>query len=184
MKKVMMISFMALTIGFASNLHAAQNGKSVLTKPRATENAYELRPHVALLVGVAQPEGSGDTSSELGIDVGYQPYIPYGLSAEFNHSRINDGAETNNRDTLWIKGTYNLGGDMMIIKNSYAGVGFGSVFKTNGTSLAVAPIVGFDIPMNLIEQEIVSLGLSSRYAIVGDNEVDTFSLAGVVKYWF
>ncbi len=173
-----------LALGLTLSAHAAENGKSILTKPRPVQQTNEWRPHVAVLVGAAQPEGSGVAASEFGIDVGYQPYIPYGLSAELNHSRIDDGSQTKDRNTLWAKGTYNFGGDTMIIKDSYAGVGVGSVFKSDGTSLAIAPIVGFDIPMDVGERNFISLGASSRYAIVNDGEVDTLSLAAVVKYWY
>lgn len=185
MNKILQLGALAFsTVCLTLTVHAANSGKSVLTQPRAVENTSEWRPHVGILVGAQQPEGSGPTASEFGLDVGYQPYIPYGLAAEYNHARIDDGFQTKNRDTLWLKGTYNFGGTAAVIKDSYAGVGVGAVFKSDGTALAIAPVIGFDIPMDIGDRNFISLGASSKYAIVSDNEVDTLSLAGVLKYWY
>ncbi len=182
-----LLPFLALTVStllVSTAAQAADAGQSVLPQPREVRESSEWRPHVGVIVGAAQPEGSGDTNSELGIDVGYQPYIPFGLGAEYIHSRVDDGTETKDRDTVWAKGTYNFGGTIPVIKDSYVGVGVGAVFKSDRTSVAGAPIVGFDIPIQKDEQRFLSVGASSRYAVVSDGDVDTFSLNGVVKYWY
>ncbi len=167
-----------------SHAYAVKDGQSVLPKQRPIEQASELRPHVGLIAGVAQPEGSGVSSAEYGLDVGYQPYIPYGAGLEYTHSRIDDGFATKNRDTVMVKASYNFGGTTPVIKDSWVGLGLGTVLKSDGTSLVAAPMVGFDIPIQKDEQKFVSLGASSRYSIVNDGEADTFSLSGVVKYWY
>ncbi len=183
MKKIIAV------LGFASllaalNASAQESGRSVLTDPRPVAESSEWKPHFGVLVGASQPEGSGVTAGEVGIDIGYQPFIPYGLAAEISHARIDDGTESKDRTTLWAKGTYNFGGDYDIIRYSYIGAGLGVVAKSDGTSVAIAPILGFDVPLRVDELAGFSLGASSKYAVVSDGEVDTFSLAAVAKYWY
>lgn len=163
------------------NLQAQNN---IMVQPRPVQVASEWKPHVGILIGAAQPESSGITASEIAIDVGYQPYIPYGLAAEFSHARIDDGDTTQDRNIIWGKGSYHFGGTNIILKDSYVGLGLGAVFKPDGTSLALAPLLGFDLPLIESPEETISLGASLKYAIVGDSEVDTLSLSGVLKYWY
>ncbi len=169
---------------WSGNAFSQENPRSVVTKPRPIETGSEFKPHVGLLMGASQPEGNGQESADLGIDIGYQAYIPLSLGAEYIHSRVDDGAETKDRDTIWIKSTYNLGGTIPVIGQSYVGLGLGAAFRSDGTSAAIAPIVGFDIPVVDFEQGFMSLGANARYSVVVDGELDTFSLAGVAKYWF
>ncbi|MFN3453703.1 MAG: hypothetical protein ACK41T_02005 [Pseudobdellovibrio sp.] len=163
---------------------ATQTGRSVTPTPRAIEDNTELKPHMGILVGATNPEGSGNTGSEIGIDVGYQPYIPYAVGAEFIHSRVENGTTTDKRNTLWVKGTYNFGGDIIILRESYVGLAAGAVMLSDKTAAAVAPLVGFDIPMQMENGKHISFGANARYAIVSEGEADTFSLNGAVKYWF
>ena len=169
---------------FSAQAYAAEAGQNVLPKQRPVEKSSELRPHIGLIAGAAQPEGSGISSGEYGLSVGYQPYIPFGAGVEYTHARIDDGFESKNRDTVILKGTYNFGGTTPVIKDSYLGLGLGTVLKSDGTSLVVAPLAGFDIPLKHDEAQFVSIGAATRYAIVNDGEADTFSLSGVVKYWY
>jgi hypothetical protein len=181
MKNLIMTVSSSVVLIFAASAMAQ---KSSLPTPKPVTQVSEFKPHVGLLLGAAQPEGSGITASEVAVDIGYQPYIPFGLAAEFNHSRIDDGDDTKDRNTVWLKGSYNFGGTTPIIKSSYMGVALGTVFKSDGTSLALAPILGFDIPVARITEGIFSLGASARYEIVGDDEVDTLALGAVAKYWY
>ncbi len=181
MKNLIMNVTSAAVLGFAGNVMAQT---STMPTPRPVTQLSEFKPHISILLGAAQPEGSGITASEVAVDIGYQPYIPFGIAAEFNHARIDDGVDTKDRNTLWLKGSYNLGGTTPVIKNSYLGLALGTVFKPDGTSLAIAPIVGFDIPVARTAEGVFSLGASARYAIVADNEVDTLTVGGVVKYWY
>jgi hypothetical protein len=144
----------------------------------------QFKPHVSVSLGAAQPEGSGITASEFGAEVGYQPYIPFGAAIELNHSRIDDGDKAVDRNTVWLKATYNFGGTQAILNQSYIGLGAGTVFRSDGTSLALAPLAGFDIPIGKNTEGVFTLGANMRYAVVSDNEVDTLSLAGVLKYWY
>lgn len=183
MKIFILVAVATILVGLQAQAQDVER-RSVLTQPRPVEVESEWKPHFGLLAGAAFPERSGVTASEFGLDFGYQPFIPFGLGAELSHARIDDGTETRNRTTLWAKGSYNFGGDIDIIRYSYVAAGLGAVFKDNGTSLAVAPIVGFDIPLGLEDFNRMSLGASARYAFVADDEVDTFSLSAVAKYWY
>lgn len=169
---------------FSSNAFSADAGTSVIPEKRAVQNASEFRPHIGLLAGGAQPEGSGATASEVGFDIGYQPYIPYGAGLEYVHSRVDDGTDKRDRHTVLLKGTFNFGGTMTVIKDSYVGLGLGAAILPERTALVAAPLAGFDIPLQENRDQFVSLGASAKYSVVSDGEVDTFSLNGVVKYWF
>lgn len=169
---------------FISVAATADTVESLMPAPRPVANSSEFRPHVGLLLGAAAPEGSGTASSEIGIDIGYQPYIPFGIAAEFSHSRIDDGTETRDRNTLWAKSMYNLGGTIPVIKDSYFGLALGAVFTEDRTAFAAAPLIGFDIPLEAESMKGISLGASSRYAVISDGEMDTFSVSGVAKYWY
>lgn len=157
---------------------------TMMVKPRPVAISTEWKPHFGLLIGAAQPESTGITATEAGIEVGYQPYIPFGLAVEFNHSGINSGKGASDRNTFWAKGNYNFGGTTFVLKNSYVGLGLGAVFKPGGTSMALAPLVGFDIPIKEERESYFSLGASMKYAVISDNEVDTMTLSGAIKYWY
>lgn len=157
--------------------------ESTFPAARAIQQQSEYKPHVGFLAGAAVAEGSGQTSTELGFDIGYQPYIPFGLAAEYSYSEIDDGSTIQKRNSIWAKGTYNLGGTIPVIKDSYLGVGLGAILKSDGTSYAAAPLLGFDIPIR-IENKIISVGAASRYAVVSDNDADTLLVSGVLKFWY
>lgn len=167
-----------------SQAGAVETGTSVIPEKRPVLNQSEYKPHVGLLAGAAQPEGSGDTASELGFDIGYQPYIPFGAGLEYIYSRVDDGFDKSDRDTVLLKGTFHFGGTTTLIKDSYVGLGVGAAFLRDRTAAVVAPLLGFDIPLQQDRQQFVSLGALAKYSVVSDGEVDTFSLNGVVKYWF
>ncbi|MBC7459036.1 MAG: hypothetical protein H7235_12195 [Bdellovibrionaceae bacterium] len=171
-------------VAFAASVFAQDNPRSVVTKPRPVEVESEFKPHLGLLVGVSQPEGAGHENTDMGIDFGFQMYIPFSLGAEYIHSRVDTGTESKDRDTLWLKTSYNFGGTIPVINHSYVGLGLGAVIASDRTSAAIAPMVGFDIPVAKFEEGFMSLGANARYAIITDGELDTFSLGGVVKYWF
>jgi len=180
MKKILIVLLLMCGVQAWSQ----HSGRSVIPEKRAVQTESEYKPHLGLLAGAAQPEGSGDTASEVGIDIGYQPYIPYGMGLEYIHSRVDDGSDTKDRDTVWLKGSFNFGGTATLIRDSYVGLGLGAVMLSDRTAWAAAPIAGFDIPLERKQNQFVSVGAAARYAIVSDGEVDTFSLNGVVKYWF
>lgn len=194
MKKLMKQSVGLLSVGLMltavqafAQTNTTTDNRSMMTQARPVAEVSEYKPHVGVLFGASHSEGGGDMSGDVGIDVGYQPYIPFGLGAEYIHSKIDTGTEYQDRDTLWLKGTYNFAGDSFFFSRTYAGVGVGAVIKSADTSLAAAPIVGFDLPMGKYLQTDVgqfTVGGHARYAIVNDNEVDALSVAGAVKFWY
>lgn len=191
-KKIVTCSLFFVLIFFSSLplLAADETGKSVTPQPRPVTESSEWKPHVGIIMGAAYPEGNGGASGEFGLDIGYQPYIPYGLGAQYTHSRVDVGDGTQDRDTLWVKGTYNFGGDIAILKESYVGLGLGAVFSSDETAAAVAPLIGFDLPVgnkaaaHELGKDFFTLGASARYAVISNGDVDTFSLNAIVKYWY
>lgn len=156
-------------------------GHSTIVAPHPVATDEQYRPHIGLLAGVMGREGQSDGVGEVGFDVGYQPYIPFGLGAEFNLTTTN----SEKRDSVLVKGTYHFGGDIPVIKDSYVGAGVGGVFKSDGTEFALAPLIGFDIPVaeNTLGERI-SLGANLKQMIVGGSNDDTLSVRAVAKYWF
>lgn len=164
------------------------SGSSVYPKVRPVETRSDFKPHVGLLAGVISPEGSYDSGSELGVDIGFQPYIPFATGLEIAYSRAENRNEVDdlNRTTVLAKVSYNFGGDMVVIKDSYAGLGLGAAVTSDTSRWVSAPILGFDITVRELEQENqkVSLGAMAKYAIYEGSDADTFSINGLVKYWF
>ena len=150
------------------------------------QSPEEYKPHVAILAGVANPEGSFDTGADYGVDVGFQPIIPFGLGAEISQS--NYTADDFKRTSFLVKGTYNLAGDIPVLKESYLGLAAGILVEDTAGGAdsygGLMPNLGFDIPTFQVNQRWVSLGANARYMITGSNAPDVFALNGVVKYWF
>lgn len=184
---------MKILIGITSFLfvvlsaHAEEDDGGYLSMKRPDIFASEYKPHVGLLAGVSTPEGDGDDNAEVGIDIGYQPKPtkPVEVGAEFTHAMVDDGLDETARNTVLLKATYNFESDTALIKDSYAGIGAGAVFESDDTLAVAAPIVGFDIPVTkqIRTEDYMTLGANARYAFVED-ETDTFTLAGAVKYWY
>lgn len=177
----------AVAVIFAVHANAAeQTGASTFPKPTAVEERSGYRPHVGVKVGVSNPEGSYNTAPEFGLDVGYQPYVPFGLGLGVTTSKNTAQGQQHDleRTTVLARGTYNFGGTTPVIKNSWVGVAAGPVFKYNGTDLGVAPIIGFDIPLKEATASYLSLGADAKYLAVGGDEADALSVNGTVKYWF
>ena len=187
-------SFLTAAIAFASVASFAATTNSTtgtLPQHRSVMDVSEYKPHVGAQLGFSEPEGSYQTGSEIGVDVGYQPAIPYGVGFEFIHARAqsqgNDVAL--DRTVALAKGTYNFGGDIDIIKDSYVGVGVGAAFVSGATALTFGPLVGFDIPLNKrgVDNDmngVVTLGALAKYLILEGSNPDTFALNGMMKYWF
>jgi hypothetical protein len=152
---------------------------------KEVHNNEERRIHVGLNLGINNPEGSRSSTPELGMEVGYQPVIPFGLSLELSTSRFdNDDDEFSRRTTVLGKGTYNFGGDTPVIRYSYLGLGAGPVFLSDGTELGVAPLLGFDIPLYGETDHTYSLGFMAKYLFVTSKDPDSLITSAAVKYWF
>ena len=139
---------------------------------RATYTRAEYQPHAGLLVGISNPK-EGDTSTEFGLDVGYQPYIPFGLGFEITR--------TDNRSIILAKGSYNFGGDIPIIHNAFVGVAAGRDDETT----VFGPLAGFDIPLSESgPNSQLTLGGSAKYLFSNNDDAQSLSINGNMKYWF
>ncbi len=188
--KLKIILAAALTIASSSFAQDEANTTSTtFPSPREVTQESEYRPHIGIQGGISNPEGSYDTGSEIGLDVGFQPYIPYGLGAEFTQSRAESKGDFNSidRTNLLAKGTYNFGGDTFLIKDSYVGMGIGGAFSTGSSDWVLAPLAGFDMALNKNSERtmgIVTAGALAKYSIVEGGAANALSVNGMLKYWF
>lgn len=184
MKKNICKHLLALSLFLTSGqlVSAQETGVSAVKKPQEFSSRYQ--PHVGLLAGVTDPEGDRDSSGELGVEVGFKANSVMDIGAEFSNSKIDNGAKDLTRNTLLLKAHYNVESDMVILKDSYLGLGAGAIFKSNETVAVAAPLIGFDIPVTSGNSNYMTLGAAARYAFIAEGEIDTFTLSGAVKYWY
>jgi hypothetical protein len=166
--------------------------KSVFPKPRQVAISEEKKPHIGVNLGTNDPGGGYNSAFGYGLEAGYQPYIPLGLGAELyrfqsshdTHSRLNL-----DRTQLLLKGTYNFGGDIPVIKNAYVGGQLGPVLDTiAGASylrMGMGLLAGADFFVGgSPKKDQWSVGAVANYLWVSDSDADYFGVNGVVKYWF
>jgi len=172
---------------------AQLEGTPSSTFPKPSETMDEWRPHVGLIAGIANHEGSTfDSAFEYGVDVGFQPYVPFGLGLELSTatSEVDVGIfdEELVRTKLLAKGTYNFGGGIPVIKHSYVGLAIGPMLESlagdDELYIGTAPMLGFDIPLREKSHDYLSLGLNARYLISSSGSPDAFTVNGMMKYWF
>ncbi len=183
----------AVMILLVSIYARAQTGRSDGTFPKAAEtmNPNYAKPHVGIIAGITNPEASFATRMEYGLDVGFQPWSPFGLGLEvtgLNSDRtLGSQPQDLNRTNILLKGTYNMGGNIPVVRNSYVGLGLGAVIDSSaykGTHSGVAPILGFDIPLGSARENYFSLGAAAKYVFVSGPSPDSYTLNGMAKYWF
>lgn len=185
MKKQLLSLGTFVTALLISSFGWSETGSNTFVQPRPVQSQDELKAHISAFLGGNSPEGSSRTGTEYGIDVGFQPMIPFSAGVEINHNTYqNDNEDTQDRYNLLLKGAYNFGGDIPVIKNSYVGVGAGVAMINSIGYLVSAPMVGFDLPVTKVEGKTLSLGALAKYTIYEGDNPDSFSLSGVVKYWF
>lgn len=166
-----------------------QDATSILPAPTRVTSTEMMKRHFGLFGGVTDPVERGyDAAPLFAVEVGYQPYVPFGLALEFlSEAFKNDDQPTLTRNQLMVKGSYNFGGDIPVLEHSYLGLGLGVVYENANDDtpsyLGIMPNIGFDIPLYQGEQ-FVSLGANLRYTATSSDEADSYSLNGVVKYWF
>ncbi|MBX9767235.1 MAG: hypothetical protein K2X47_08190, partial [Bdellovibrionales bacterium] len=127
-----------------------------------------------------------------GVEAGFQPYIPYSAGVEFTTMSSDRSRSSNlNRTKLLVRGNYNFGGSLPILRSSFVGGGVGPVFDSENGETVLRPALGvtagFDVPLTSTGQIIpdsFSLGANVSYLFVGNNGPDAFGLNGLVKYWF
>ncbi len=179
-----------LTVAFvlSSSLALAQtsDSSSTMPSPQPVTSYEQWKPHLGLIAGTVVPEGSYDPGAGYGVDIGFQPYIPLSAGLEITQSR-NEGRqelEDIKQTAVLLKGAYNFGGNHFLLKNSYAGLAVGQVYKSGHTDIAGAPLVGFDIPLSEKTRNFLTLGASAKYLIINGNDPDVLNINGAVKYWY
>lgn len=177
------------------NLALAQQAapKSVLPEPRQLEGPQELKPHLGARVGLATPSADYKGAIEYGLEFGIQPFIPFSVGLELTRFTGNDersAAPNLDRTNFLVRGSYNFGGDIAIIKNSWVGINAGPVFDRVGdttyTRLGTGILAGADFPLSEsgTSSQSFTLGATASYLLVTDTDADIFALNGAVKYWF
>ena len=188
-------SLAVLLVTFASPivLAAAPSGRSTTYPPVAqTMTMSEMKPHLGVIAGLNNPE-SFKSTPEYGLDVGFQPWAPFGLGFEWSSAdtsrQMADTRESLSRNSLLLRGTYNLAGDAAVIRDSYIGLTLGTVIDSRaykGTHSGIGPVAGFDIPVTdrMDRAQYLTLGLAAKYVFVSGPSPDAFSMNGALKYWF
>lgn len=157
---------------FSAVAFAEIKESSTFPNLRSTTGRAESQPHAGLLVGYNDPN-EGDNTGALGVDVGYQPYIPFGLGFEFTN--------TDNRSLVLGKLSYNFGGELPIIHNSFVGMAAGQ----DGSTFVIGPLVGFDIPIaSQSPDSRFTLGGAAKYLFSDNSNAEALSFNGNMKYWF
>ncbi|HXH75894.1 MAG TPA: hypothetical protein VNJ08_13065 [Bacteriovoracaceae bacterium] len=152
---------------------------------KEVHNAEERRIHLGVNMGINSPEGTRGATPEFGIDVGFQPLIPFGLSFELSTSRFDSSHdEMHRRVTALVRGTYNFGGDTPVIKYSYFGLATGAVMLHDGAEMGLAPLFGFDVPLYGEADHSCSLGFMAKYLFVTSKDPDSLMTSAALKYWF
>lgn len=197
MKRTFVTGLFMASLFLAMNEASAQPGRSSegatrvsIFPPRQEVEQEGLNPHVGVTVGVANPEGSYRSGAEYGLNVGLQPYVPFGLGMSLTFSK-NKGKEAGQRDldrtAILVRGTYNFGGTITVIKNSFIGVATGPIVNQDATYFALAPVLGFDIPVREWSGKYLSyltFGAEAKYTMVSSDESDGLTVNGAIKYWF
>lgn len=178
--------------GLGMSVHAdiGNTLTEALPEIRPVESRDELQPHISIFGGVSTPEGSYNTGGEYGIDVGFQPLVPFVTAIELSQQNYDGEGNVNDltRTNLLLKGSYHFGGQTIILKDSYVGLGIGALIEDRGPSTdtygGLMPNLGFDIPTVQVRDRWVTLGANARYLVTSSDAPDVFSLNGVVRYLF
>lgn len=101
-----------------------------------------------------------------------------------NTKNISSSGENLDRTSVLARGTYNFGGTIPVIRESYVGLGLGPIIKASGTDMAYVPMLGFDIPLSDEYNQTISLGALAKYNIIDGSDQDAGSLDAGIKYWF
>jgi hypothetical protein len=176
----------------ADDRSTGRSQNKTLPQPRAVENQSEWKPSVGLLMGYSALNG-GEFSNNAAalVEAAFQPVIPFGLGAQFQYSPGDVQSSGPNPDwnttNLLLKGTYNFGGNVVVLRNSYVGAKTGLTLYSGDvpteTHFSLGPVVGFDIPVDV--EKHFTLGAEGTYlGVLGDASPDQVSLLGAAKYWF
>lgn len=190
------IMVVACTACLTGTVHAQEgtNPNNVFPTPTEVTRQEEWKPHVGLKTGYAGTRNDFDSAVEYGVDLGFQPYIPYGFGFELARYTTDREVDARNEDLertkLMARGTYNFGGQTPVVRHSYIGASIGAIFDRidgeDSTKAGISPVIGFDIPLATMPEsgKILSLGASAAYLVVDGSNPDVFSMNGQLKYWF
>ena len=151
------------------------------------ETFEQKKPSIGFFGGYAQTESRRDATT-FGVDYTMQPVVPFSFGGEVlayvahGDYRI----EPLTRTRLLAKATYNFGGHVPVLKNTYVGLGIGPVIDNEGHRVRVAvggaPILGFDIPLpDYFANWSIGANGSYTFLSVGEQFV---AVNGILKYWF
>lgn len=149
---------------------------------RVTTEAGERITFMGLNGGASNPIGNMGTTSEVAVVVGAQPEMGVGLGGELSTTRLDD-LDKSQRTALLGQVEYKFGGDIPVARHSYFAVGAGPAVVKTQVKWAIAPAVGFDIPLSNKVHDTVSLGLNAKYMGV-TNSPDAYVGSAAVKYWY
>ncbi len=180
------------SVGFSVSAFADQDShkksiSSTFPEAHPLADSSQSHPHFGIKGGFSNPEGSYHSAPELGAEIGFQPYVPFGLGAVYTSSRngsIGSGRDLE-RSSVLARATYNFGGDIPVIKESWVGLAGGPVFRADGTDFGYAPVIGFDIPLREESKlTFFSLGADAKYLTVRGDQASNLSVDANLKYWF
>lgn len=156
--------------------------EGILPEPKEIDNKDEYKIHMGFTAGVNSPNGDAEASPEFGINVGFQPYVPFGLGAEVITAELDETGIQ--RTSILARGTYNFGGDIPVLRHSFVGVATGPMFVDSDVEYSLGPLAGFDIPLTYGKtSDFLSLGLQAKYLYTTDTQ-DSFSAGLALKYWY
>ncbi len=140
--------------------------------------------HVGLLGGVNSPSDDDvDASSELGLDIGYQPNSTWSTGIEASTTEL-DRADQARRTMALLKASTRFGGDIPFIKDFFVGAGVGPVVTGDKWRVGGGPLAGFDIPLTgNRSHDYLSLGANAKYIWTTESP-DSLISAVALKYWF
>lgn len=182
-----------LVVGSMSYAQVDTPGESqdTLPRPRPVSGPGELKPSVGVLGGFTAPDSNDYRSSiEYGIEAAFQPYFPFTVGLELSQADYDGDGDLPDieRTKVLVKGAYNMGGTVPVIRHSYVGFGLGPLIDrgdANVTYFGFMPNFGFDIPVAQQQDQNLTVGANARYLISSaEANPDALSLNGVVKYWF
>jgi len=181
-----------IVFALTSRAHA-QGAKSTFPKPREIAGKSEMKPHIGVRLGPTDPAGGYNNAFGYGVEAGYQMYIPFSLGLDLYRFQSDHDQRADlglDRTQLLAKGTYNFGGDIPVIRNTYVGANLGPVLDTvKGASylrLGMGLMAGVDffVTNAQTENDAFSIGANANYVWVTDTDADALGINGVVKYWF
>jgi len=186
MRATLIMICLCLSGTYAFAASDAANESRTFPEPRPLMSEGERAPSLGAFGGITDTRQGLRNGTSYGVEYGWQTYIPWSAAVELS-GYVSDHSSTSptlTRTRLLGKYSYNLGGTIPVIKDSYIGLGAGPVLdnvrNTNTWEVGVVPQIGFDIPV--VSQ--FSLGANANYMFTIGPNADVFAFNGVAKYWF